>query len=140
MLLNCHSYYSFKFGVMSQEQLLLEGVKQGATAIALTDINNTSGILDFFRLAVNHHIKPVAGIDFRNGVEQQFVGLAKNMNGFSELNRFLSGYLHSGSPIPSRPPVFENAFIILATTEITKRDIQPSTERTYSQMNVRTYR
>ena len=127
MLLNCHSYYSFKFGVMSQEQLLLEGVKQGATAIALTDINNTSGILDFFRLAVNHHIKPVAGIDFRNGVEQQFVGLAKNMNGFSELNRFLSGYLHSGSPIPSRPPAFENAFIIYPFAAATVLQMDPST-------------
>ena len=97
---------------MSPEQLLLEGVKCGASTIALTDINNTSGILDFFRLSQHHPVKPVAGIDFRNGVQQQFVGLAKNIAGFNELNRFLSSHLHTEKPIPDRSPAFENVFVI----------------------------
>ncbi len=101
---------------MSPEQLLLEGVKQGASSIALTDINNTSGILDFFRLSQHHAIKPIAGIDFRNGVAQQYVGLAKNIDGFNKLNRFLSAHLHAGSSFPAQAPSFENVFIVYPAT------------------------
>jgi DNA polymerase III alpha subunit len=112
MFLNCHSFFSFKYGTMNPAQLLAEAQQKGASCLALTDINNTSGILDFFRLAFKANIKPVAGIDFRNGVEQKFIGIAKNMEGFREMNAFLSHHLHSAEPIPSRAPAFENAFII----------------------------
>ena len=112
MFLNCHSYFSFKYGTMSPESLLEEAQQKGIHSLALTDINNTSGMLDFFRIAGKYGVKPVAGIDFRNGVSQVFVGLAKNLEGFSELNAFLSHHLHTGEPIPHRAPEFKNAFII----------------------------
>src|SRR5262245_15935298 len=98
MFLSCHSYFSFKYGIMSPAQLLAQAQQKGISCLALTDINNTSGILDFFRLAKKMSIKPVAGIDFRNGVEQKFIGIAKNMGGFREMNAFLSLHLHSGEP------------------------------------------
>ncbi len=112
MYLNCHSYYSFKYGTMSPEQLLQEAQEKGISCLALTDINNTSGILDFFRLAKGHSIKPVAGIDFRNGMEQQFIGLAKNIHGFKELNDLLSTHLRNGKPFKNSAPPFDDAFII----------------------------
>ena len=67
---------------MSQEDLLREAHQKGFSTVALTDINNTSGILDFFRLAPRFHIKAVAGIDFRNGNRQCYIGIAKNAEGF----------------------------------------------------------
>ncbi|MEO8086002.1 MAG: DNA polymerase III subunit alpha [Bacteroidota bacterium] len=112
MYLNCHSYFSFKYGTISPEELLEDASKKGIRRIALTDINNTSGVLDFFRLAKNHGIDPVAGIDFRNGAEQKFIGIAKNMDGFCELNAFLSHHLHNGTLIPERAPAFNHAFVI----------------------------
>ncbi|MFI5218607.1 MAG: DNA polymerase III subunit alpha [Bacteroidia bacterium] len=113
MYLNFHSYYSFKYGIMSPEQLLAEAKQKGISHIALTDINNTSGILDFFRLANNYGIKPVAGIDFRNGTEQKCIGIAKNHKGFYELNKFLSECSLSGKTIiPEKIPDFENAFVV----------------------------
>ncbi len=117
MYLNCHSYYSFKYGTMSSEQLLQEARRKGISCLALTDINNTTGILDFFRLAKKfaeeYKVKPVAGIDFRNGNEQQFVGIAKNHNGFYELNKFLTACSLKGETIiPENLPEFENAFVI----------------------------
>lgn len=112
MFLNCHSYFSFKFGTMSPAQLLGEAQQKGASCLALTDINNTSGILDFFRLSKGTGIKPIAGIDFRNGIEQKFIGIAKNMEGFREMNAFLSHHLHCSEPIPDRALAFQNAFII----------------------------
>ena len=112
MYLNCHSYYSFKYGTMSPEQLLAEAKRLGIDKLAITDINNTSGILDFFRLAPKYNIKPIAGIDFRNGTGQQFIGLAKSMNGFKEMNDFLSAHLQSKEPFESCAPEFNDVFII----------------------------
>jgi len=80
--------------------------------MVLTDVNSTSACLDFIRLCPKQGIKPVVGIDFRKGAKQQFIGIAKNNQGFRELNECLSYYLHTETPIPSRAPEFENAFVI----------------------------
>lgn len=80
--------------------------------LALTDINNTSAGLNFVRKAQEKGIKPVVGIDFRNGVDPCFVGLAKNNNGYQELNNFLSEHLHHNKKIESRAPVFNDACVI----------------------------
>lgn len=101
---------------MSPEDLVQEAQQKGISCLALTDINNTSGILDFFRLAPKNNIKPVAGIDFRNGTGQKFVGLAKNMEGFKELNTLLSTHLHNKQTFPDRAPCFENAYLIYPFT------------------------
>jgi len=89
MFLNCHTYYSLRYGTLSEEHLLKQAQYCDLQSIALTDINNTSACLNFIRLAPKYGIKPVVGIDFRNGVDQQYVGLAKNNNGFQELNKWL---------------------------------------------------
>ncbi len=78
----------------------------------LTDINNTSACLNFVRKAPKYEVKPVLGIDFRNGVDQCFVGIAKNNTGYQELNTFLSHHLHHDISIPGQAPPFANAFVI----------------------------
>src|SRR5689334_23175643 len=110
MYLNCHTYFSLRSGVLSPAQLLELAEKNGAKKIALTDINNTSGIIDFIRRCKKSTVKPIAGIDFRNHAQQLFIGLAKNNEGFLELNDFLSGYLHSSEPFPEIAPEFHNCF------------------------------
>src|SRR6185436_2692812 len=112
MYLNCHSYFSFRYGTLGPEDLLKGARDNGFGSIALTDINNTSGVLDFVRLAPKHKIKPVVGIDFRNGTEQKFIGIAKNNEGFRELNDFLSHHLHNGEEIPEEAPIFFNSYVI----------------------------
>ena len=112
MYLNCHSYFSFKYGTLRPEDLLRQASGYGLTHLALTDINNTSGIADFVRLAPVHGIQPVAGIDFRNGNVQQFVGLAKNNEGFFELNTLLTHHLHHDTPMPARAPEMQHVFIV----------------------------
>ncbi len=122
MYLNCHSYYSFKYGMISPEQLLMEAKRLGIYELALTDINNTSGILDFFRLAPKYNIKPIAGIDFRNGTKQQFVALAKSIDGFKEMNDFLSSYLlQDKKERPEFAPEFNDVFIIYPFSNVPER-------------------
>ena len=86
MLINCHSWFSLKYGTISPEKLLEELSAKGFTNVALTDINNTSAGIDFVRLASQYNIRPVLGIDFRNGIQQKYIGLAKNTEGFKALN------------------------------------------------------
>ena len=112
MLLNCHTYFSYKFGTISIEQLIQETIDKGYHSLVLTDINNTSATIDFIRRCEGKYIKPVVGIDFRNGAKQKFVGIARNNNGFRALNEYLTSYLHSGEKIPDRAPEIHDAYFI----------------------------
>src|SRR4051794_19890923 len=111
MYLNCHSYFSFKYGILSPAKLIDEAKRSGISSLALTDINNTSGILDFTRRCIDQKIKPIAGIDFFEGSKRKFIGIAKNNEGFRELNDYLSQLTINKhevlNPFPS-----ENCFFI----------------------------
>ncbi len=124
MYLNCHSYYSLRFGTFSETDLLELARNNHVMQLALTDVNNTSACLNFIRKAPEYGIKPVVGIDFRNGAIQQFVGIAKNNAGYAELNRYLSEHLHRGIPFPGRAPKFENAFVVYPFEKVLELDIK----------------
>ncbi len=100
MSLNAHSWFSFKYGVMAPTTLLEEAAKAGVRTLALTDIHNTAGIPDFVRLAGKYGIRPVAGIEFREGPKLLYIGLAKNNNGYQQLNELLSPHLLDGEALP----------------------------------------
>lgn len=112
MFLNNHSYYSLRYGTVSEEELLEMAQQYGYETFTLTDINNTSGCLNFIRKAPEYNIKPVVGIDFRNNTQQCYVGLAKNNNGFQELNTLLSKHLHNDIPFPEIAPNLNDVAII----------------------------
>lgn len=112
MYLNTHTYYSFKYGTYAEEELLEEACENGVKELALTDINSTSGCLNFIRLAPKYDITPIVGIDFRNGAEQKFIGIARNNEGFFGLNRYLSTHLHNATDFPDQAPPLDNTFIV----------------------------
>ncbi|MFM9943703.1 MAG: DNA polymerase III subunit alpha [Bacteroidia bacterium] len=113
MLLNCHTYYSFCYGTFSIEGLIEEVQKKGYNTFVLTDINNTSACLDAIRRVQEiEGLKIMVGIDFRNNAQQQYIGIAKNNEGFKELNEHLSAHLHSGTNFNVIAPEFNNAFIV----------------------------
>ncbi len=122
MYLNCHTYYSLRFGTFSELELLQLAQANHVTQLALTDINNTSAGLNFVRKAKQFNIRPILGIDFRNGVEPCFLGLAKNNDGYQELNAFLSWHLHEGEKLPAIAPHFENAYIIYPFEKVLLND------------------
>jgi len=112
MYLNCHTYYSLRYGTFSEIELLELAKKNGLETLALTDINNTSACLNFIRKAKDYGIKPVVGIDFRNGAKQQYIGLAKNNEGFRGLNAFLSMHSEQKLDLPELAPPLEDCYII----------------------------
>jgi DNA-directed DNA polymerase III PolC len=112
MYINCHSYFSLKYGTMSPEELVDQGCDKGAEMLALTDINNTSAAFTFHNACKAKGIKPVLGIEFRNGDEFLYIGLAKDNKGFQELNTFLSVHNASKDLLPLLAPEFNQVFII----------------------------
>ncbi|MBN1986895.1 MAG: DNA polymerase III subunit alpha [Prolixibacteraceae bacterium] len=112
MLINCHSWFSLRYGAIPPEQLLEELSARGFSVVALTDINNTSAGIDFVRQAPTYNIRPVLGIDFRNGINQKYIGLAKNNKGFRALNEHLTEFLHDKKEFENRAPEMENTLIV----------------------------
>ena len=114
MYLNCHSYYSLLYGTFSIKQLVEKASAMGINALALTDINNSSGVVDFVRSCNKKGIKPVAGMEFRQGDRLLFVGLAQNQNGFRELNSYRTQTNLGKTEIQESAPAFKNVFVIYA--------------------------
>lgn len=112
MYLNTHTYYSLRYGAFSSETLLQLAQQNGCHTIALTDINNTSSCIEFIKESKKYNIKPVIGIDFRNGVQQQFILLAKNNFGFQLMNEFLTDILHNKKDVPEQSPTIVDTFVI----------------------------
>ena len=123
MYLNCHSYYSLRYGMMSVEQLVQNAIAAGAESIAMTDINNSTGIPEFARESARNNIKPVAGIEFRNDNELQYIGIARNNNGLRELNEFLSKHNFEKTPIPFPAPEFSDACTIYSLKKTPERKL-----------------
>lgn len=111
-MLNVHSQFSLRYGLVAPCDLIPLLREKGYERFALTDINSSSAVLGFVRDAQEAGHAPSVGIDFRNGIEQQFIGLAKNNRGFNELNIFLSRHLHDDTPFPDRAPHFSNCFVV----------------------------
>lgn len=117
MYLNCHSYYSLRYGTMSPEELVQKGKAAEASALALTDINNSTAIPEFAAECKKNNIKPIAGIEFRSQNEFLYAGIAVNSKGFRELNEFLSLHNSEKTPLPFPAPRFSDAYIIYRNTK-----------------------
>jgi DNA-directed DNA polymerase III PolC len=125
MLLNCHSWFSLTYGVMSPEQLLQEAQAQGITAMALTDINCTAGLSDFFRLAATYKVRPIAGIEFRAGARLLYIGIARSNEGLYHLHELLTRHLLHGEPLPERAPEMPDTYIVYPYTSNPPTDLRP---------------
>lgn len=127
MYLNCHTYYSLRYGTIKPEKLLAIASKNNIKTLALTDINNTSACLDFIRLSSKYKVKPVIGVDFRNGAQQQFIMLARNNNGFLNINNYLSSFLHNSKlNIPAEAPQLADTFVIYTYKHNKNYNLKPN--------------
>jgi DNA polymerase-3 subunit alpha len=112
MYINNHSYYSLRYGTLSIDELVQGARKMGMQSLALTDINNTSGLPDFVKACKTQGIVPIAGVEFRNKEKLQYIGIAYNNEGLEQLNRFLSKYLLANAPFPEKAAPLTQALFI----------------------------
>ncbi|MEQ8471253.1 MAG: DNA polymerase III subunit alpha [Marinoscillum sp.] len=123
-MLNVHSYFSFKYGLLSIDKLMDWAIANQVKTLALTDINSTSGSLEFVRQAQKHGIRPILGVDFRNGASQQFLAIARNNSGFQSINTFLSEHLHAGQSIPPETDRIIDCYIIYPQHNVPNRPLK----------------
>jgi len=124
MFWNCHSYYSLRYGTLSLERLVEQAKMLGIEVFGLTDLNNSTGVLDFVKLCKEAGIRPLAGIEFRDGDTLLYTCLAMNNEGFREINEFLSNHNLEGTPLPRRPPVLQNAYIIYPFGSVGRQELK----------------
>ncbi len=112
MYLNCKTYYSFKYGTWETAELVTAAADHGLASLALTNINNTCDAWYFVKQCRGAGIRPVLGVEIRNGNRFCYILLARNNDGFFRINRFLSRHLEEKKPFPDRPLLAEDIFII----------------------------
>ncbi len=98
---------------MPVEKLVAGARKNDVRAMAMTDINNSMGMMDFISECRLANIKPIAGIDFRDEHNRLlFIAIARNNEGFREINEFLTRHNLDKTPLPPRAPSFSHAYVI----------------------------
>lgn len=128
MFLNVHSQYSLRYGTIEIKDLIVEAREKNVHQMVLTDINNSTGCMEFIRICrkealqqedeegniikTAYHIKPIIGIEFRRDNQLLYIGIAKNKEGMKELNDFLTYHNLNQLPLPDEPSEFKNAFVL----------------------------
>jgi DNA-directed DNA polymerase III PolC len=128
VFLNCKTYFSFRYGTYSTDDLVKHAASLGHKSMALTNINNTCDIWDFVDFCRQNEIKPIAGTEIRNDDTFLYILLARDNQGFAELNHFLSTYLELKLPFPARPDLGEHVYVIhplggFTAGELTKNEL-----------------
>lgn len=104
MYLNCKTYFSFKYGTFSTQELVKTAVDKGVTSLTLTNINCTYDAWEFVRVCREQKVKPILGIEVRNGDKFLYLLIAANNKGFAWINRFLSDHLIHKKDFPEPSP------------------------------------
>ncbi|MBO7459602.1 MAG: PHP domain-containing protein, partial [Bacteroidales bacterium] len=112
MYLNVRSYNSLCYGTISIESLVEQASRMHIPALALTDINNTMGVVDFVFECKKYGIKPIAGCEFRNGDELLYIAIAINNEGFREINETQTQHNISKTPYSIDAPQWNDVVVI----------------------------
>lgn len=79
-----HSHYSVLQGLAKPKDIIAAAQERGMQAIALIDINNMSGAIEFYKTAKDKKIKPIIGTCITTN-EGELVLIALNKAGYHEL-------------------------------------------------------
>ena len=111
-MIAAHSYNSLCYGTMPIQELVGKAAALGYRTLPLTDINTTMGAADFVTECQKQGIRPVMGVEVRNGNELLYTALARNNAGFAEINRFISQHNLNKQPYPVVAPEWENTYVL----------------------------
>ncbi len=109
---------------MSPEELAKKASSLGIKTLVLTDINNSTGLFDFIKACREVGITALAGIEFRRDLKLLYIGIAKNNQGYLELNNFLTRHNLTNSALPNKPKVFDHTYVIYPYGSIQPKDLK----------------
>ncbi len=87
--LRVRSYYTFLDSMLSPSAIVSLAKQNGLSAVALTDIGNLHGAVEFAQAAKKAGIKPIFGTEFQIG-EHPLLLYVESARGYHNLNRLLS--------------------------------------------------
>ncbi|MES2202751.1 MAG: DNA polymerase III subunit alpha [Patescibacteria group bacterium] len=105
--LHVHSHYSLLKALPKIPDLVAKAKAEGCTALALTDIDNLYGAIDFYRECTSAGIKPIIGLDasVENG---RLLLYAKNTAGYKNLLKIVTlTHIESAEGRPLTRPELE---------------------------------
>ena len=93
--LHVHSEYSLIDGIIRVDELVDLSVSLGYNSVALTDLTNLFGLIEFYRSARNKGIKPIVGSEInvakdKDSLSAPLVLLAMNKQGYINLTKLVS--------------------------------------------------
>jgi DNA polymerase-3 subunit alpha len=91
--LRMYSSYSFQNSTILIEDVCKRASELGLEALALTDINNMYGAMEFMKACHKYHIKPIVGLEasvMMNGEIYPLVLLAKDQQGYHDIVKITS--------------------------------------------------
>lgn len=112
MFMNCKTWFSYRYGTFSTQDLVDAAAELDLASLGLTNINSTADSWDFVDFCRKKKIKPIVGTEIRNKDKFCYLLMAKNDTGLQEINRFLSRHLQDELPFPERPDSFLEVQII----------------------------
>lgn len=124
MILNAHSYYSLRYGTYSVEELVADAARHGHAALALTDINNSTGVVDFVKACGQQGIKPIAGMECRRNESVLYTLLARNNAGFRQINDFYTHYSLQKLDLPDTPFAFDDVYVVWPLERAPQRKLE----------------
>ncbi|MEP7372253.1 MAG: DNA polymerase III subunit alpha [Chitinophagaceae bacterium] len=130
MYLNCKTYFSFKYGTFSTQELVQTAADKGVCSLALTNINSTYDLWSFIKLCKENGIKPVVGAEIRNGKKLLYILIAANNSGLTWIHSFISDYLMRHHDFPEGAVSFfdepSDGYVIYAIGSKTPSDLLPN--------------
>jgi DNA polymerase-3 subunit alpha len=123
LILNGHSYYSLRYGTYSVEELVADAARHGHAALALTDINNSTGMVDFVKACGQQGVKPIAGMECRRDDKVLYTLLARNNAGFRQINDFYTQYSLQKYDLPDAPPHFDDVYVVWPLEQAPQRKL-----------------
>jgi DNA polymerase-3 subunit alpha len=93
--LHVHSEYSLVDGIIKINDLVDHSVSLGYHSVALTDLTNLFGLIEFYRAARKNGIKPIVGSEVKvakdkDSIPAPLVLLAMNKQGYINLTKLVS--------------------------------------------------
>ncbi len=105
---------------MSLEELIDSALRCDHDSLVLTDINNTAALPEFVFLSRSRGIRPLGGVDLRNGNRRIAVCIACDNRGLQEINTFLSNISIHGQK-PANIPEFNRVFVVYPAESLAPR-------------------
>ena len=112
MYLSSHTYFSLRYGVFSPKALVEFARAHQLNHLVLTDINNTSCSFTFIKECRANGITPILGVEFRHQGNFLYLAIAKDEEGWREINAWLTKISIQNIKPPSAAPTFTHCYVI----------------------------